>query len=197
MKILGRVRGFSLIELMVVMALMAVVLGIGAPAFVNTIKNNRQLTEVYALRATLSTARSEALSQRMPVIVCESTDASNCATDTNSWSSGYLAFADADADGVPDPNEILLSRQLDAAGLEISFFDAAGSARSSTQFSVRGDSRGQTGTFVLCDDRRDATQARVLHLVPSGEVRAAKDTDDPADEILNDLGGNNVACPES
>ncbi len=179
---------------MVVLVLLAVALSLGAPAFVDTVKNNRMLTEIFALRATLSTARSEAMSQRVPVVVCESTDETSCASDTNSWTSGYLAFADADGDGAPDPNEIIVSRQLNApVGTALFFIDTTGTAQSSTQFSPLGDSLDNTGTFVLCDDR-DEPEARALDLIPSGAVLAAVDTDDPADGIVDNQEDQNVDC---
>jgi len=189
-------RGFSLIEMMVVLTILVVLLGIGAPAFIDTVKNNRMLTEVYALRATLATARSEALARRVPVTVCESSDAETCASDTTSWITGYLAFADADGDGAPDPNEIFVSRQLDVpADMTLFFRDLGGTAVSTTAFSTRGDSLGQNGTFTLCDDRLE-TEARALNLLPSGEVRVAVDTDDPVDNIVDTQDDDNVDCPD-
>jgi len=67
-------RGFSLIELMVVMGVLAILLTVGAPAFMDLIRDNRLLSEVYGLRATLNNARTEALTQRSFVTVCESDD---------------------------------------------------------------------------------------------------------------------------
>ncbi|MCB1844446.1 MAG: prepilin-type N-terminal cleavage/methylation domain-containing protein, partial [Halioglobus sp.] len=49
-----RPKGFSIVELMVVMLILAVLLGVGAPAFLETVRNNRMITELYALRATLA-----------------------------------------------------------------------------------------------------------------------------------------------
>lgn len=189
-----RAHGFSLIELMVVMAILVVLLGIGVPAFEKTVKDNRLVTELYALRATLATARSEALSRRMPVFVCHSTDGTNCAAGTDSWAEGYLAFADADADNTPDPNEIFITRQVDATDdMTIRFLDTGGTAQATTRFSARGDSLNFNGTFILCDDR-GATEARALNLVPGGDARAAIDDLDPEDGIVNDQDGNNVSC---
>lgn len=185
-------KGFSIVELMVVMVVLAVLLGVGAPAFLETVRNNRMLTEVYALRASLANARSEALARRMTVTVCESTDSTSCAADPNAWSEGYLAFADADGDGVADPNEILLTRVVTAPDMTITFTAGPGTT-GGPGFSPRGDSLNASGTFTFCDPR-GATSAAALILRNPGDARAAEDDDTPDDNIVNDLEGNNVSC---
>ena len=87
-------RGFTLIELMVTMAVVAVLLSAGVPTFSALIQNNRLVTENYALRAVLSAARSEAQTQRTTVTVCRSANGLDCSTVD--WGAGYIAFIDLD-----------------------------------------------------------------------------------------------------
>ncbi len=61
---IARAGGFTLVEMMMALVVLAVLLAVAAPGFYELIKNNRMLSEVYALRATLNGARSEALAQR-------------------------------------------------------------------------------------------------------------------------------------
>jgi len=186
-------RGFTLVELMTVLLVLGALLAIGAPAFVDTIKNSRIRSEGYAFRSTLANARSEAMTRRAPVIVCGTTDSATCATATTAWNTAHIAFADADADGAVDTGEIFLVREHNAPGVVVTFRTAAGAAASSVRFTSRGDSLGFSGTFTLCDDR-GATEASAVILNNAGELRFATDTDDPADNIVNDIGGNNVGC---
>jgi len=192
--------GFSLIELLVVVTLIAVLLGIGAPAFVETVRDNRLRTELYALRATLNNARSEALSRRMPVFVCESADLTTCATTTNDWIVGYIAYVDVDGDESTDPqpndaDDIFIARQIDASNdMRLTFRDTGGTAASKTFFSPQGDSLNNSGTFTLCD-QRGASEARAVILENSGAARVAVDTDVPEDQIVNDVNENDVTCP--
>ncbi|MCB1843522.1 MAG: hypothetical protein KDI09_11210, partial [Halioglobus sp.] len=58
-------------------------------------------------------------------------------------------------------------------------------------FSAKGDSLGFAGTFIFCDGR-GATSAAALILRNPGDARAADDPE--ADDIPNDLEGNNVSC---
>ena len=64
---IARAGGFTLVDMMLALVVLAVLLAVAAPGFYELIKNNRMLSEVYALRATLNGARSEALAQRNKV----------------------------------------------------------------------------------------------------------------------------------
>ncbi len=183
-------RGFTLVELMVVIAVLSAILVLAAPGYQALILNNRSLSEVYALRATLSNARSEAMARRARVVVCPTSDGVTCNAALPNWLPGYMSFVDTDRDTVPDPNdpdeEII---QYEARGVEaILSFD---NANNLVRFTPRGDALNSQGTFTFCDER-GAGNARALILNPVGSVRSATDTD--GDDIVNDAGGANVGC---
>lgn len=184
----GTERGFTLVELMAVLAILSILLLVGAPTFIETIKNSRMRTETYALRSTLAAARSEAMVRRAPVRVCETSDSTSCASSSSAWNTAHLAFADVDNDGAIDAGEVFLVKEHNAPGVNITF---TGDVVSEIRFSSRGDSLGFSGIFTLCDDR-GATEATAVVLNNAGEVRFASDTDD--DDIV-DVGGSNVVCP--
>jgi type IV fimbrial biogenesis protein FimT len=187
-----KAQGFTIVELMAVLAIMSALLLIAAPSFVDTIKDTRLRSESYAMRATLANARSEALARRAPVIVCKSSDLETCNTDADPWVTAHVAFVDDNNDGVVDTGELFLAREHNDY-ITVTFRTFTGSPDDRVRFSSRGDSLGFSGTFTLCDDR-GATQARAVILNNAGDVRFATDTDDPADNIVNDIGGNNVGC---
>ena len=191
----GLTSGFTIVELMVVLGILGVLLTVGVPGFQNTLKNNRMASEVSSLRSSLSNARSEAMARRMPVRMCESANGTACAT-SGAWTSGYLAYADEDDDGVLDAGEdVFMSHRINLPDdVSLIFRDASNSIDSNTRFSSRGDALADSGTFVICDDR-GATEARALSLTAAGSVRGALDEDDPEDDIVNIPGGNNVSCP--
>lgn len=79
-------RGFTLIELMVTLAVAAVVLTLAVPSLSSFIRNNRLSSAANEMAVTLQTARAGAISNRARVAVCPSTDGSTCtATLGNRW----------------------------------------------------------------------------------------------------------------
>ncbi|MGH7128102.1 MAG: GspH/FimT family pseudopilin, partial [Planctomycetaceae bacterium] len=81
--------GFTLFELMVTIAVAAVIVSFGVPAFKSFIQNNRATTHTNDLVTALNLARSEATRRGAAVTVCSSTDASTCNGDDD-WSTGWV-----------------------------------------------------------------------------------------------------------
>jgi type IV fimbrial biogenesis protein FimT len=188
----GSDMGFSLIELMMVLAVLAILITVGVPSFRNLIADNRQLSEVYAFRATLNNARTEALTQRTFVTVCRSSDGVSC---TGNWNQGYIAFTDFDGNGVLDPNgprgdQIIQAKAGESSTLDITYSNIANRIR----FNSRGNALTFGGTMKVCDDR-GANKSRGMAVSNLGSVQALADSDNPKDGIVNFQGGSNVDCP--
>ena len=62
-------KGFTLIEMMIAVAVMAIAMGLAAPSLTNFIKNNRMTADSNKLVSALTLARNEAVSRRVPVVV--------------------------------------------------------------------------------------------------------------------------------
>ena len=97
-------RGFTLIELMVAITVMAILLGLGVPAFREFTRNNRVTAAQNDLVTALNLARSESLKRNRPVTVCASTDGESCSGETE-WGSGWIAFTDRGVAGELDPDD--------------------------------------------------------------------------------------------
>lgn len=184
----GRDKGFTLIEMMVALVVLAVLVVVGAPAFSELIKNNRMLSSVYAMRAALNGARSEALAQRTPVTLCRSDDDydEDQSCSLGDWNTGFIAFLDVDKNGVVgDPNDepIFISKVIDNDTLVITYNRTTGSVivpDDRVQFDSRGYvANGTQGILTVCDDRGD-DHARGLAITPGGIVKAVEDPNDLA-----------------
>jgi type IV fimbrial biogenesis protein FimT len=100
----GRSRGFTLLELMMTVAVLGVLLAIGVPSFTETIRNNRTAAQANELVLALNVARSEASKRGLPVTICAADAArTGCAGATASdWGNGWLVFLDQGAAGTID-----------------------------------------------------------------------------------------------
>jgi len=90
-------RGFTLIELMTVIAVMAIGSALAYPAFTGTIRSNRIATSANSVLAAFNLARSEAIRSNRAGGVCPSTTGTSC--DGTDWNVGYLAYTDMDSSG--------------------------------------------------------------------------------------------------
>ncbi|MGK9065743.1 GspH/FimT family pseudopilin [Pseudomonas sp. SA195] len=112
-------RAFTLIELMITLAILAILLAIAAPSFRDTIQNNRTQTIANDLTTALQFARSEAVKRGVRVDICRR--AANACADAVDWGNGWLVKVNGgdvlrvweavgDRDSVSGPNETLTYR---------------------------------------------------------------------------------------
>lgn len=103
-------RGLSLMELLVVMALVAVLAGLAVPAMGGLLFKRQVQSAAEALVADLRLARSEAIRRAAVVTVCSSLDGARC-SNAAAWREGWLVFADANANQSLDAGEALIRVQ--------------------------------------------------------------------------------------
>ena len=89
---MGKQGGFTLTELVVVMAIVAILLGIGVPSYRYITNSYRISSEVNGLLGDLMYARSEAIKEGQFVTVCVTVNGKTCSGNT-SWDRGWLIFS--------------------------------------------------------------------------------------------------------
>lgn len=130
------IHGFTLVELMVTIAIVAILSAIALPSFSNSIRNNRLATTTNEFIAAVSLARSEAVKSNRGARVCASSDGATCGTN---WSDGWIVWADANNNGTLESEEIRRHQQA-LNGLRV-----AASSRSAFNFTARGECADCTG----------------------------------------------------
>jgi type IV fimbrial biogenesis protein FimT len=96
-------RGFGLVELMTVVAIVAVLTAIALPSYAHVMKLNRLTTDANNMMAAMNLARNEAITRGRPVSVCASTNGTACTgAATDDWSGGWIVFTDYDPAGAVD-----------------------------------------------------------------------------------------------
>jgi type IV fimbrial biogenesis protein FimT len=166
---MDRIAGITLIELLMAIAIVAVLAGIAVPAFDGIMLNARRAAAMDGLVRAAWFARTEALQRGRPVILCAAGVDDACAADTAAWSAGWLVMpADEPGNalrrgaGATDPRARLLAN------------------RHSFRFEPH-DRRSTNGTLAWCD-RRGAGAARAIVISPTGRPRL-------------EHGAGSLACP--
>jgi type IV fimbrial biogenesis protein FimT len=109
---LAKSSGFTLLELMVTVAIVGILAAIAIPSFREMLRQNRMTASANELSTALNQARSEAIKRGVQVTVCKSdiTVASpTCgATSATTWQNGWLIFEDKSTTGSYDAGDTLL-----------------------------------------------------------------------------------------
>ena len=189
-------RGLTLIELMVTIAVVAIIALIAPPMLANMLNTNRSIAHYNQVAGTLALARSESIKRGMIISICGSSDGATC--DTSDWEDGWLVFADVDRDGVFDAGDTklrIVAALQDDYTLRLSNSDVASTLQYRADGALRDrDSDGfDRGTFTICDKSGSATKAKALNINILGRASKAQDTD--TNDIVEDILGADVACP--
>lgn len=190
-----REKGFTLIELIVVLALVSILVSLAGPSYQTVIVDSRISGAVNATQGLLSYARSEAIKAQDTVTVCGSEDSATC-SGAASWTNGWIIFLDRDADRTIDGDDILLKvADAQQAGNTLRLTGVNLSA-GLIQFNPRGEIQGAAataGTVVLCPSDKNTQEARGVVVYLSGFTRLAVDENDNG--VVEDHAGSNVTCP--
>ncbi len=209
--------GFTLIELMVTLAVFGIVTALAFPGFKLYQQNSNRVTQINDLVATFNLARSEAVKRNLPVSVCASTDQATC-SNVNNWTTGWIVFVDDNLNGVTDATDgngvfdtgaanekTLLQAHGRLSGANLVYTDIANGAVA-VMFNGRGmptvfnaaGGKTNSATFMRCDDRRNTdanpdANARAVILTASGRTRLSRDSD--KNGVQEDATNTNLKCP--
>jgi type IV fimbrial biogenesis protein FimT len=161
--------GFTLIELMVTVAIAAILLGVAVPSFAEFIKNNRRAAAVNLFITDIHLARAEAAKRNQRVVICKRNPATvqpACSTAAD-WTDGWLVFVDNSAplNSYDPANETLLAARPALSG-ELSMNSSATSywfnrfnASLSDTIRFCSDNRQETGRKIVLDRGRPRTES--------------------------------------
>ncbi len=93
--------GFTLIELMITLAVLVILITIAIPTFQGTTLRSRLSAQVNGMAAAMYLAKSTAAMRGVDVVVCaRATDTTCDVSDPPDWTNGWLVFADGNEDGL-------------------------------------------------------------------------------------------------
>lgn len=136
--------GFTLVELLTVVAVTCVLIAAAIPSFTKLIRANRLTSESRALLSLLMLGRSEAVKRVQQTVLCKSGDGVRCSTAPGlGWNQGMILFSDANADRVLDATDWVVRSEVPFSSADpISF--SAGSL-----LVYRPDGTSSGGTFTI------------------------------------------------
>lgn len=179
-------RGFSLLELMIVLAIAAVLMNVALPSFTSFINNQERKSALYGLMGVFAFARQHAVMNGAIVTVCPLDTTDSCGKD---WNGDIHAFLDPNNSRKLSTNGVLLrtispssNGRLIVRSLNRSFF----------QFRPTGFVHSDLGNVTWCPRSQDASLAGQIIINRGGQVRMARDTNN--DGIPEDSSGRPLRC---
>ena len=152
--------GFTLLELMVVIAMMGVLMAVGIPTFTSMMANSELSDTANELVLSLRKARAAAIESGRDAIVCSSIDESSCSGVTGNWNKGWLIMVDRNLDGdyKESDGELVWVKQMKSntrititASKDTGTLGANADFTDQVIFSYTGEIKGgQSGDFHIC-----------------------------------------------
>jgi type IV fimbrial biogenesis protein FimT len=152
-------RGFTLLELLISLALAAMLLTIGVPALNTLSARNQQTAEINRFVRHLQLARSHAVNAGRDHILCPSSNMQDCRGDSH-WEQGYILFQDRDGDGNRSAGESLLQVSRPMRNIAIDMQSTTG--RKAVIYRANGRCAGTNLTLTFCDPEHDIAPKAVI-----------------------------------
>lgn len=164
---LQRCRGFTVLDLLIVLAILGILFGLAIPSFKNAVAR----VQASSARSAISTALFDGLRHAtvlgQQIVVCPATE-SQCMGGVD-WSHGWIVFIDSDGNRQRGPGEQIVRREPKLpAGVRLQ--GTVGRPR--VVYQPNGSNAGSNITFTLCD-RRGPSSALALILSNGGRLRNA------------------------
>lgn len=163
-----RQRGVTLLEIMVTIAIVAIIASAAVPSFVGLHRQALRATVINDFLHSIYLARSEAIKRNSVVSICRSDDGATCANAAPTWNGGWIVFENLDHDQPADRDagEPILFRHDGISGGRFTSNRVSFSFRAFTQGDV-------TGTLIYCPAQDASKDARAIIISHTGRPRTS------------------------
>jgi len=179
--------GFTMLDLVVSMAIMAILVSVAAPSFDGYIRKNAVFSDRKLMNSALMSARYEAVARNKTITLCSTSTGTDC---SGTWDDGWLIFLDDGTDGGTardgdhNGDEPIIQASLYEGKNHFSVTDVSdNSALSYLSFNeygrpaVDGNQVNRPILIQVCDRKNEDIYARGLMLIGTGRVLQTSDGD--------------------
>ncbi len=174
----SRQFGFTLIELMIILVVVAILVSLAVPNMRTFIQDARLTSQANRFVTDISAARTRSLNGSV-VVICPSTTPGTCLLPGSPWEGGRFMFIDGNNDGTwsgsPTDTQFRYTEAMSSTNTQLA--DTNDPMVFNQGALTSGG--GGTVTFSLCDER-GVTHGRVITINRAGQVRVAPKTTQPA-----------------
>ena len=164
-----KVKGFTLIEVLVTLALFAIITTSVAPSVNNCFVRNKVAATVNSISSALQFARHTSISENVFVVVCPTNDMENCTGDSD-WTPTKMVFVDENNNRQLDDNEEIIGSADIVRDFHIK------STRDEIVFAPVNTAGTTTATISICRKEDINNFARALSISNVGRVSIEKDS---------------------
>lgn len=171
--------GFTLVELLITMAVVAILIVIAAPSLDGFLDHHGARSGQHRLHTSAYLARQTAVMEKVPVVICRSRDGQACASG-QSWGDGWMVFTSPQ--GINDCQATHQGGACTHGGrilaVEPGIAPARGTLLSNREnsslirFNSQGAARGYNRRFTFCSSHGEALGGLVVS--PTGRTRTAR-----------------------
>lgn len=180
----GYQLGVTLLEMMIVLALVAILVGMAAPNAMGIVDKHRITAQLNYMSSVLQYTRHHAIDKHLVATLCPSSDLQTC--DTSNWNLPKILFADTNHNDMRDGNETLIHA---TPKMPKGVFMRG--PKNLIRFYEDG-TIGTPATLFICPENAQQKLNRALFVSLQGRVRPSQDTNH--DEVHEKGNGQALIC---